>query len=216
MLTQRRLGARSREMALALCGEAVAMQAAGDTPGALALFQEAYNLLEDNARQCSCEFASVCSYLGIIAYEKGDHEETLRYCKRALACGRDILSPSHLNLAGAHEIITNYHTALGHRSAAAAARHAASSIVRRSQVACAGPGCKRRLRENGAPLDVCVKCRRTFYCGKACQTADWKREGGHKAECKALIAEPAGGVTGEGVAGVERRFAMDSLVIRGL
>ena len=43
------------------------------------------------------------------------------------------------------------------------------------------------MRDDGAPLDVCIKCRRTFYCGKACQTADWKA-GGHKAECKALAA----------------------------
>ena len=35
-------------------------------------------------------------------------------------------------------------------------------------------------------------CRRTFYCGKVCLTADWKREGGHKAGCKALIAEGKG------------------------
>ena len=47
----------------------------------------------------------------------------------------------------------------------------------------------RRQQEDGAPLDVCVKCRCTFYCGKACQTSDWKA--GHKAECKALIAEAA-------------------------
>ena len=63
--------------------------------------------------------------------------------------------------------------------------------MRRSQIHCAGPGCERQLREDSAPLDVCVKCWRTFYCGKACQTTGWKREGGHKAECKALIAEAA-------------------------
>ena len=48
------------------------------------------------------------------------------------------------------------------------------------------------MRAGGAPLDVCVKCRRTFYCCKACQTADLKRGGGggvYRAECNALIAE---------------------------
>ena len=75
-------------------------------------------------------------------------------------------------------------------------------VMRRSQIDCAGPGCSRKLREDGpAPLDVCVKCRRTFYCGKVCQTADWKRKGGHKAECKEFIAAAAkvgenGGGTG--------------------
>ena len=49
------------------------------------------------------------------------------------------------------------------------------AVLRRSQLACAGPGCERKLQEDGTPLDVCVKCRRTFYCGKVCQTADWNR-----------------------------------------
>ena len=59
--------------------------------------------------------------------------------------------------------------------------------MRRSQLLCAGPDCERKLREDGAPLDVCVNCRCTFYCGMACQTADWKA--GHQKECKASIAE---------------------------
>ena len=66
--------------------------------------------------------------------------------------------------------------------------------MRRSQSACAGPGCVRRMREDGAPLDVCVNCRRTFYRGKACQTADWKA--GHRKECKALVAESAAALAG--------------------
>ena len=69
-------------------------------------------------------------------------------------------------------------------------------VTRRSQIRCSGPGCKRRLREDGAALDVCVNCRLTFYCGKACQTADWKA--GHKKECKALVAEAAAAAAAEG------------------
>ena len=40
---------------------------------------------------------------------------------------------------------------------------------------------------------MCVLCRRTCYCGKACQTADWKA--GHKAECKSLVAAAAAATT---------------------
>ena len=72
---------------------------------------------------------------------------------------------------------------------AASVQISAELSERRCQTHCSGPGCERRLRPDGAPLNVCIKCRRTFYCGKDCQTADWKREGGHRAECKALIAE---------------------------
>ena len=112
-----------------------------------------------------------------MANETGDHEEALRYCKRALACGRGILPTSHPNWAAALETIADAHTALGHTAAAAAAHDASSSIPRRFQSFCSGPGCERQLREDGTPLYVCVICRVTFYCGKACQTADWKREG---------------------------------------
>ena len=79
-----------------------------------------------------------------------------------------------------------------HDAAAAAAGAEADAAGRRSQIACSAPGCRQQLREDGAPLDVFVKCRCTHYCSKACQTIDWKREGGHKAECKALIAEGKG------------------------
>ena len=61
-------------------------------------------------------------------------------------------------------------------------------ILRRSQVICAGPGCENQQRPDGAPLGQCAGCLRTYYCCVACQTADWKRKGGHKAECKALAA----------------------------
>ena len=89
----------------------------------------------------------------------------------------------------AHECVADMQRKLLRPAEAAASQQAGEVVARRSQMQCANPGCVRRLREDGAPLDVCVKYRRTFYCGTVCQTADWKREGGHKAECKALIAE---------------------------
>ena len=55
-----------------------------------------------------------------------------------------------------------------------------------------GPGLHRKLKEDDTPLDQCAGCLRTYDCSVACQTADWKREGGHKAECKALAAQGAG------------------------
>ena len=77
---------------------------------------------------------------------------------------------------------------LGRGAAATSARAAASSASLRSQLQCAGPGCPRKAREDGAPLEQCGGWLRTYYCGRACQAAHWKR-GGHKAECKALAAE---------------------------
>ena len=78
---------------------------------------------------------------------------------------------------------------IGRLEEAESARAVVMQVARRLQTHCSGPNCHRMLRPEGAPLDVCVKCRCTLFCGKACQTADWLAEGGHRAECKALIAE---------------------------
>ena len=83
--------------------------------------------------------------------------------------------------------MSRLNAALGRTLAAADMEAGATAINRRCQTRCAGPGCERRLREDGAPLEQCAGCLRTYYCGKACQTADWKA--GHKKECKALAAE---------------------------
>lgn len=38
----------------------------------------------------------------------------------------------------------------------------------------------------------CANCLTAIYCGKECQTSDWKSEkGGHKARCKQIIAQKA-------------------------
>ena len=52
---------------------------------------------------------------------------------------------------------------------------------------CGGPGCA-VLSTLEAPLKSCAGCQAAWYCGHACQRADWKREGGHKATCKEAAA----------------------------
>ena len=73
---------------------------------------------------------------------------------------------------------------LQHR-AECAALVAAAAAVAPAVARCAGPGCVRMRRGDGAPLDQCAGCLHTHYCGKACQTAHWK--GGQRAECKAMV-----------------------------
>ena len=120
----------------------------------------------------------------------GCHSKALELLQAAVAVHRQLVMPeTHPIIAVLLAHISSCQSMLGRDDEAAVSNAALLSTMRRSQVNCPNPGCPRRLREDGAPLDVCVKCRRTFYCGKACQTADWKREGGHKAECKTLIAE---------------------------
>ena len=110
-------------------------------------------------------------------------DEALTHFRRVLDVRKRLLPPGHVMIAAALQGIEHTLSCLGLTAGAADAGAAAAGMMRRSQCACAGPGCTRKLREDGAPLDVCVNCRRTFYCGKACQTAGWK------AECKALVAE---------------------------
>ena len=105
---------------------------------------------------------------------------------------RKLLPPDHPNIAMSLNNIALANEALGNADAAAQATAASAAVARRSQSACAGPGCTRKVKADGRPLEQCGKCRRTYYCSVGCQTADWKREGGHKAECKALVAEGVG------------------------
>ena len=64
-----------------------------------------------------------------------------------------------------------------------------TSRTRRSQVACAGLGCSRKIREDGTPLTVCTRCNSTHYCSTVCQRSDWELQ--HRAECSALVAAAA-------------------------
>ncbi|KAL7268299.1 hypothetical protein RUND412_009086 [Rhizina undulata] len=47
---------------------------------------------------------------------------------------------------------------------------------------CDGPGCT-NVEERICQFQVCSGCRKSFYCGRDCQTKDW-REGGHRPKCK--------------------------------
>ena len=142
--------------------------------------------------------------MGWLQCDGGQFLYGLENYNKALAVYRRLYPPSHANVLGLLTLISEAHAALGHDSEASSAASAAAVLTRRSQTHCAGPGCARRLREDGAPRDVCVKCRDTFYCGKACQTADWKREGGHKAECKVLIAMAAAAAEAAGTGATEK------------
>ena len=134
--------------------------------------------------------ALLTAYIGNTRDRQGYVDMNLHLLQRSLENLRTLLPRDHPEIALRLRELSSLHGRMGHAGDAEAAASAAREIERRSQVACAGPDCKRQLREDGAPLDMCVKCRRTFYCGKACQTADWKAAvGGHKAECKALVAE---------------------------
>ena len=158
-------------------------------PEAKLYYHRAIVILEQVDRRDTPIYAEALQSLGVAHLGMRQLDLALEYYNRCLALRRRILNSDHPDIAETLTGISMANTLMHRHEEAAAARALSDGIERRSQTHCSGPSCTRLVREDGAPLDVCVKCRRTFYCGKGCQTADWKREGGHKAECKALIAE---------------------------
>ena len=134
--------------------------------------------------------------VGYVNEAQGNLRKAADFYERCLAIRRKILPPDHPDIASVMADLGRVNTALGDHAAADAVLSESISITRRSQVACAGPACVRKMREDGAPLDQCAGCLRTFYCSVGCQTTDWKA--GHRKECKALQklnAAGAGGAT---------------------
>ena len=125
---------------------------------------------------------------------ESSEEKALLHFERCLATRRALHSPDRL-IAAVLEHITLANARLQRADTARAALREHGALVRRSQTSCAG--CRRSARPDGAQLDQCAGCLRTYYCSVACQTADWKREGGHRNRnvCKALQreAKAAGG-----------------------
>ena len=139
--------------------------------------------------------AGVEMLLGELDGVAGDVTGELTHYNRGLAILRaHVVPPDHPLLASVMGSISSASGRLGRGGAAAAAESASRAVARRSQTRCAGPDCTLGARPDGAPLDQCTGCLRTYYCGRACQAADWK--GGHRAECKALRTEGEGGATG--------------------
>ena len=139
----------------------------------------------------TAEYAEVLLNTAGLHSKLGDEATALAILQRAAIIMKKTLPPDHPHLATLHSNIALSNAALGNTTAAAKARSEFKAVERRSQVACAGPGCSRKLKEDGTALTMCAACLRTHYCSVACQTADWKA--GHKAECKALQRENAGG-----------------------
>ena len=163
--------------------------AAGKREEGCSHVQRAVALFKQLHMENTPQFALACHNLGCFFTGGGNPEKALPYLARALELFRRLLPPDHPDIASVLSVIALANDRQGNGDAAGEARAASAAVVRRSQTACAGPGCTRNVKADGRPLEQCGKCRRTYYCSVACQTADWKREGGHKAECKALVAE---------------------------
>ena len=191
-LDKRLPGGDSAVLAVAMMNIASAQAALGRPELAVASYKGAIDRMERRGLTNSESFAMAEVNLGCVLLGVGSPKLALRHMERGFAIYRSVLPPSHPSIADTMKNVARAQVALGNFGGATELFKAGVSLGRRSQTQCSGPDCKRTMRHDGEPLDVCVMCRVTFYCSKACQTADWKAEGGHKAECKALIAEAEG------------------------
>ena len=156
---------------------------------AIASIESALSILESLSLKDGTRFAASTLARGRIHFAQDQHAQAPNDFRLCLSLYRKLMPPCHPSIARLLSGIAAVLSKLGRDAEAETFLDEAAALKRRSQTACSGPGCPRKLREDGAPLDVCVKCKCTFYCGKACQTADWKAS--HRAECKALRAKAA-------------------------
>jgi len=182
-------GKRSRSVAASMMNLGYCLFRAGQRDEGISTLRRVVTLLKELNIENTALFANACNSLGACLSDAGQLAEALSFLTRALELRRKLLPPDHPKVAMNLNNIAVVNEALGNADAALQAAAASAAVARRSQSACAGPGCTRSVKADGRPLEQCGKCRRTCYCSVACQTADWKREGGHKAECKALVAE---------------------------
>ena len=187
MARKRIYGPRSREVAAAMITTIRSYIDLDQLNYAASMVDDAISILGVCGLSDSCEYANALHQHGAVLRAQGRSQKALEPLVRCLVIRRRLLPPSHRDIAYSYSRIREVLLDLGMDAKADAFSVAAGLVYRRSQTECAGPGCLLKLREDGKPLDVCVKCRRTFYCSKACQTADWTLY--HKKECKALIAE---------------------------
>ena len=161
-----------------------------DLQGALVHVRRSAAIFAQLGRGDFLDAANATINLGEILAQQGKFEEALKLFSRALPLLRKQLPAEHSSIAILLRDLSDVNTQLGRGADAQAWAAQAIVVQRRSQSNCAAAGCVRRQREDGAPLDQCAGCLRTYYCSVACQTADWKA--GHKKECKALQRKGAG------------------------
>ena len=113
--------------------------------------------------QHTLEYAALLECMGRAVAERGQLEKALSMFESSLAIRRNLLPPVHPAVAMSYSFIATANAHMGRTGAAAAAHDSYVAVARRSQVYCAGPGCARKLREDGAPLDQCAGCLRTYY-----------------------------------------------------
>ena len=181
-------GRRSSKV-IAVCTKlAYALIFLEDDTGAAEQLREAESISDQRGWR-DLEGGSVHSCFGRLAMAQGRHQDALARFELSLASRRKLFPAGHILLASTMRAIAAAQSALGMTDEARLSQKAATHSFRRSETYCAGPDCKHSQRPDGTPLHQCAGCLRTYYCSVACQTADWRRKGGHKGECKALAAE---------------------------
>ena len=179
-------GPDSLEATRASYNLATSLSDVGDKAGSVRVLDSVLSYYARHGLQDSPDNAQALEARGVAHADTGQYEKALELFLASLACRRAIFSPDHPEIAKVMRRIAEVYNRLGRCALGNRVGDAANTVQRRSQSLCAAQLCGRKLREDGAPLDRCAGCLRTYYCSAACQAADWKAR--HKAECKALAA----------------------------
>ena len=156
-IEERLHGHQSERVAVALTLMGATQVQVGNPHAALATLDSAAPILQSLGLANTLSMADVYFLRGCLLGEPGmPLEHALDQYQRALAIRRALLPPNHPNIASLHTRIAAIHQLTGRHAAADAETAAAKTISRRSQTACAGPGCTKKLRSDGKPLDVCI------------------------------------------------------------
>ena len=172
--TEQQFGKRSHNVAVANKRCARFLLEA-DPAKAMPFLTTARSIYEELGMGATAECANVIACTATAYTSIGKLKDALTCYERALTMYRE-LSPgdSHPALPDVLYNVVALQRALEEQVPSAITPADSVAADRRSHASCAAVGCPRNVKADRGPLERCAGCLCTFYCSKACQTADWK------------------------------------------
>ena len=112
--------------------------------------------------------AQVDHHRAILLYKSGQFAAAAALYRRVLRVYEAQYGPDHELLVMVRTDLAASAAGMGDCARAAAYTAEAAAISRRGQLRCANRGCGARVQPSGEPLLWCDRCKRIFYCCRAC------------------------------------------------
>ena len=157
----------------------------GERDAAAAAARRSISILTELGEATTIVFGCASEVVGLAELHRGRPDVAMLHFNAAMTIFRTRLGMEHACMIKLLGHIAQCRLAVGNLTEASDCYAQAEGVRRRLQTSCAR--CKAPHRPDGSTLEQCGGCKRTHYCGRDCQTADWKAR--HKGECAALAAE---------------------------